>query len=132
MPLPIDLLREFESFSWGERDCVHFARRAREYFGGAAVEIPAYGSRHEALKVIAGCGGLRAMLVERLGEPLSPSKAQLGDTVYATFAGLGEVCGVADPPGFWLLVEAGGFVPVTLQLAIGVWPCQPSRYSSTA
>ena len=121
--LPLELLQRFESFSWGERDCVHFARAGREYFGGATVEIPAYASQHEALSVMAAHGGLRAMLVERLGEPLSPIEAQIGDTVYATFATIGEVVGVADPPGFWLLAQSG-FVPLELSLAKGVWPCR--------
>jgi hypothetical protein len=123
--LPLDLLQRFETFSWGERDCVHFARAAREYFGAPAVEIPPYGSRHEALIAMDGCGGMLKMLVDRLGEPQSPAKAQIGDTVYATFRTVGEVVGVADPPGFWMLVESGGFVPVSLTLAKGVWPCRP-------
>jgi len=130
--LPRDLLERFEHFAWGERDCVHFAQAAREHFGAPAVEIPAYGSQREALSVISSCGGLRQMLVDRLGEPIHPKNAHLGDTVLTCFATTGEVVGVADPPGFWLLVEASGFVPVSLELALGVWPCQPSRYSSSA
>lgn len=129
--LPVDLLKRFETFEWGTRDCVHFAKAAREHFGARPVLIPDYASEREARKLMLSVGSLKQMLVDRLGEPLPPIKAQLGDTVYATFATVGEVCGVADPPGFWLLVENGGFVPVTLDLAIGVWPCQPSRYSST-
>lgn len=130
--LPLDLLERFEHFAWGERDCVHFANAAREYFGAPTVEIPAYGSQREALEVIARCGGLKRMLVDRLGEPLHPMKAQRGDTVLTCFPSTGEVVGVADPPGFWMLVDSGGFIPVSLDLALGVWPCQPSRYSSSA
>lgn len=122
--LPRALLERFEHFAWGERDCVHFANAAREHFGGTAAEIPAYESQREALERIASCGGLKQMLVDRLGEMQSPMRAQLGDTVLTCFPSTGEVVGVADPPGFWLLVETGGFVPVSLDLAIGVWPCR--------
>lgn len=130
--LPRELLERFEHFAWGERDCVHFAKAAREHFGARAVEIPAYRSEREAREIIARCGGLKQMLVDRLGEPIHPMRAQLGDTVIATFPATGDIVGVADPPMFWLLVEPSRFIPLSLELAKGVWPCQPSRYSSTA
>lgn len=123
--LPLDLLQRFEQFAWGERDCVHFAKAAREYFGAPTVEIPHYDSEQTARAVAESCGGMRQMLVDRLGEMQHPSTARLGDTVLTCFPATGEIVGVADPPGFWLLVERGGFVPVELRLALGVWPCRP-------
>lgn len=122
--LPIELLKRFEHFAWGERDCVHFAAAAREFFGASPVEIPAYGSEAEARAMIERCGGLRKMLLDRLGPMQHPKTAQSGDTVVATFATVGDIVGVADPPYFWLLAESGGFIPVSLELASGAWPCR--------
>lgn len=123
--LPVELLKRFEHFAWGERDCVHFAAAVREYFGAVPVEIPAYTSESEARQIIARSGGLRQMLTDRLGQMRRPEKAELGDTVIATFASTGEIVGVAAPPYFWLLAEGGRFIPVSLELAVGVWPCRP-------
>lgn len=122
--LPRDLLDRFEHFAWGERDCVHFAAAAREYFGAPAVQMPAYQTEAEAREIIASAGGLRKMLADRLGESVDPSKAQTGDTVFATFPSHCEIVGVACPPHFWLLAEKDGFVPVSLTLANEVWPCR--------
>jgi hypothetical protein len=123
--IPRELLERFEQFAWGERDCVHFAAAVREHFGAAAVEIPAYSTEAEAKRIIASSGGLKKMLTDRLGPMQSPEKAQIGDTVLATFASVGEIVGVAAPPNFWLLVgQSGLFIPVSLTLAVGVWPCR--------
>lgn len=123
MSLPRELFEQFEPFEWGTRDCVHFAEAARRHFGGSAVPLPTYTTEHEAVRTIAAAGGLRAMLVAALGEPVPLLQAQIGDTVLTRFRDTGDVVGVADPPGFWLLAP-GGFVPLTLELALAVWPCR--------
>lgn len=71
-------------FVWGEHDCVTFAARcwlART--GVDALAGFAWGSEAEAAVLLAQMGGLRAAVTSRLGEPVAPLLAAMGDVVLA-------------------------------------------------
>lgn len=123
MTLPADFIEDQATeFRWGSADCVHFAASACRYFGGWEPRIPEYDSEIGAAKIISKAGSLRNLVEQQMGETVPPQDARVGDVVLASFS-MGEVVGVADPPVFWVRAD-NGFVPVSLELALGVWPCR--------
>lgn len=132
MSLALELLQRHEGpLIWGVNDCVQFAADAVRHYGGRWPVLPKYASEREALKIIAAGGGLAALVTRELGQPIHLKHAQIGDVVLTAFGDTGPMLGVADPPGFWVLVADGRFLPLDLEKAIQVWSCRPSRYSST-
>lgn len=138
MSLDTGLLKRHEGpLAWGVRDCVQFAADAVEFYSGRRPTLPTYSSEREARAIIAQAeaearargsneGGLEALVTIAMGAPIHPKDAQLGDIVLTTFRDYGEMLGVVDPPGFWLLANGGGFVPVKLSFALRVWACRAS------
>lgn len=128
MSLALKLLERHDGpLVWGVRDCVQFAADAREHYGGQRPGLPAYSSEREAREIIASGGGLEALVTCALGNPTHPKDAQIGDTVLTAFRDTGPMLGVADPPHFWVHISSGGvggFLPVSLDFAIAVWPCR--------
>src|SRR5690348_1866580 len=115
MSLDPELLKRHEGpLVWGVRDCVQFAADVVERYSGRRPQLPKYSSEREAREIIAAGGGLEALVTRAIGPPIHPKDAQLGDIVLTTFRDYGEMLGVVAPPGFWLLANAGGFVPVKL------------------
>lgn len=72
------------AFAWGEHDCVTFAARCwHARTGTDALAGFTWGSQAEAEALLAELGGLRAAVVSRLGEPVAPLLAAMGDVVLA-------------------------------------------------
>lgn len=127
MSLPRELCERHERpFEWGVSDCVVWARDALAIIAGREFTLPNYHSHREAYRMIRAAGSLEALVTAELGEIHPPETAGFGDIALAAFPEQGEVLGVADPPVFWLRAE-GGFMPVELTLATGVWPCRKAR-----
>ena len=127
MSLAVEILQRHEGPTvWGVRDCVQFAADSVEHYSGKRPALPKYGSEEEAREIIAAGGGLEALVTRALGEPIPHKDAQVGDIVLATFRETGPMLGVFDPPGFWVLVNAGGFRPLKLSFAVRVWSCRAS------
>lgn len=125
MSLALELLQRHDGpMLWGVRDCVQFAADAVEFYGGWRPELPKYTSQREAREVMASGGGLLDLVTRAMGEPIPLKDAQIGDVILATFRDTGPMLGVADPRRFWVLVESGGFLPVSMDLAIAAWPCR--------
>jgi hypothetical protein len=78
-------------FEWGTNDCCQFvARAAASVLGEDRRSLfPAYENEAEALRILASCGGLRALLTRAFGEPVHPSRAGIGDIVLVDM-GFGE------------------------------------------
>lgn len=125
MSLDAGLLRRHEGpLVWGVRDCVQLAAAAVEHYGGWRPVLPFYSNKREALELLATDGGLRELVRQVLGEPIDPRSVQIGDIVLTSFRDTGPMLGVADPPGFWVLVEPDGFLPLSLDFATEVWACR--------
>lgn len=132
MSLPLELLERFDGpLEWGVNDCVQFAAAAVEFFGGWRPEVPRYASEREAVRIIASGGGLDRLVSAVMPPPIHVKDAQLGDIVLTAFRDTGPMLGVADPRGFWVRREVGGFIPLDLEFAIKVWPWRQSHSSSS-
>jgi hypothetical protein len=70
-------------FVWGENDCCLFVADAIEAMTGAdpAAPVRGYDSALGAHRLIEGAGGLRELVSQLLGEPVSPLMAGVGDAV---------------------------------------------------
>lgn len=125
MSLALELLERFDRpLEWGVNDCVQFAAAAVEFYGGWRPELPYYASERAAKGIIASGGGLDALVSAVMPPAIHVKDAQIGDVVLTAFQDTGAMLGVADPLGFWVRREIGGFIPIDLELAIKVWPCR--------
>lgn len=126
MSLDLDLLERWDEvpFEYGTADCASFALDAARHYGNVDVTLPEIASERDYLKLLSRSGSLAALVSERLDAPVAVSEALVGDIVLTAFPEQGEVLGVADPPLFWVRGKDGGFIPLSLDLAVGVWPCR--------
>jgi hypothetical protein len=69
------------AFAWGSNDCALFAAACVEAETGQdlAADLRGYASETAALRIIAEHGGLEAIVTARLGKPVSPMLARVGD-----------------------------------------------------
>lgn len=71
-------------FRWGQHDCCTFAARCwAAQTGDDALLDLAWSSEEEAASILAEAGGLLAAVTDRLGPPVPPLLASLGDVVLA-------------------------------------------------
>lgn len=111
-------------FQWGEHDCATFAARCwAARTGSDALAGLAWASEAEAQAIIDAGGGLRALVVARLGEPRAPLLAAHGDVVLALDP-------QAEPPREVLAVCVGqhhvapgtrGLIVLPLEAATAAW-----------
>lgn len=72
------------AFEWGVHDCCTFAAACwQARTGTAALAGLAWASEEQAAQLLASLGGLQAAVTSRLGEPVAPLLAALGDLVLA-------------------------------------------------
>jgi len=75
-------LRHNTTFAWGSQDCATFAAEAVLALTGHRPPLPGpWSTAREALRAIAGAGGLQAAVQAVLGPCGTPSLAQRGDIV---------------------------------------------------
>lgn len=102
------------AFTWGEHDCCSMASEWVRRCSGVSIELPAYTTAKEALRIIAAGGGLQAMITERLGQPAD--EPQRGDVALLAGGAVGIVLGeVVAGPG------ADGYALVPRGEIIAAW-----------
>jgi hypothetical protein len=73
--------RRLMPFAWGSNDCALFAAACVDAVVGQdlAADLRGYSSEAEAQQIIEAHGGLEAIVTARLGEPVAPMLARVGD-----------------------------------------------------
>lgn len=113
-------------FNWGLHDCSLFAADAVQAITSTDILPPAWRKHRTALaaqRLLQKQGGLQAMACERLGEPVGPLLARVGDLGLIADTGLADsgpalaVCG----GGHWLAAGEVGCVVLPLQHAVCAW-----------
>jgi len=116
-------------FSWGTNDCCTFAAAAVEAVSGSnpMSSMEPYGTEagrkrkalRRLLRRIDKAGGLKALVTEFLGAPISPRMASVGDVVLVLNAGA-EVVGVCN--GINIMAPgASGVVTLSMDAAVAAW-----------
>jgi hypothetical protein len=127
-----DIVRDYlleqaaQPFAWGSSDCVHFAGGLVERLTGTnPCAAYAYDSEDRARSLIADAGGLPALVTRALGEPhemrLDWKMLEFGDVVYATYASIGEVLGVAFGGRAYYKRLTVGLIPARLDQCLKFW-----------
>jgi len=108
-------------FAWGQQDCALLAADCVHAVTGAdpAADLRGYTTAREAVRVLHRHGGLRGLAAARLGAPIAPAFAQLGD-VGVVRAGKREAMAVCGG-GFWLAPGRYGLVAYPLAEAVVAW-----------
>lgn len=111
-------------FVWGWNDCAVFAASCVEAVTGedpAADLRGTYSTAFEAADVLQGLGGLESIADARLGPPVNPKLAQVGDIAMCQVEGRDALAVVM---GSHLLAPGeSGLVPVPILEARKVWRC---------
>lgn len=112
-------------FEWGVHDCVTFAARVVDAISDLAVTASfrakyQWNSKETAYAIISQAGGLEALVVEFLGDPVPWSRLSTGDIVLAIQSDGSEIICVHD--GHNLIAPgAVGVISVRLSAAVKGW-----------
>lgn len=114
--------RQRAPFAWGRHDCCLFvcdAVQAMADHDPAADLRGRYSSEAGAARIVKRAGGLRALAAARLGEPIAPALAQVGDVGLVQHDGRESLalCGGA----LWLATGEQGLERLPLSDALAAW-----------
>lgn len=116
------MARRVRAFEWGQHDCCLWAADAVHAITGtdfAADLRGRYATAAEATRVLKTVGGVRGVATARLGEPVGPLMATVGDVVLIEQDGreLLAVCNGLEA----LCAAPTGLAPASMKQALAVW-----------
>jgi hypothetical protein len=108
-------------FVWGSNDCCSFAAAGVEAMTGSnpMADVAPYDSEMGALRRIAEAGGLEALAIQHLGDPVAPAFAGVGDVVLAVNEGR-EVLGICNGTSV-IGPGAAGLLVLDMDTALAAW-----------